>query len=54
MSNDSCASCGDDWKDRPPTSYKDLGLKSISRINGMQLLSEFGKKRIKLMFCMKG
>ena len=48
-----CASCGDDWKDRPPTSYKDIGSKSTPIIFGMQLLSEFGEKRIKLNFCDK-
>lgn len=50
---DKCASCGVQWKSRKPTSYKDLGSKSIPMISGMQLLSEFKTKRIKLMFCDK-
>lgn len=52
MNNDSCASCGDSWKSREPTSYE-TGAKSISIISEMQLLSHHGKKRIKLMFCDK-
>jgi len=55
MSNqvlEECASCGNYWKSRPPTKY-DISAKSIPMIFGMQLLSEFGKKRIKLMFCDK-
>lgn len=51
--NQQCASCGDEYKNRKSTSYKDLGSKSIPMISKMELLSEFGKKRIKLMFCDK-
>ncbi len=52
MSIDSCASCGDDWKNREPTIHN-TGAKSIPMIFGMQLLSEHGKKRIELNFCDK-
>ena len=47
-----CASCGDEWKSRKPTRYN-TGTKTIPFIFGMQLLSEFGAKRIVLMFCDK-
>lgn len=47
-----CASCGEEWKTRKPTSY-DTGAKSIPIVFGMQLLSEFGAKIIKLFFCDK-
>lgn len=50
--NQQCVSCGDEWKNRKLTSYT-TGAKSIPIIFGMQLLSEFGKKRIKLFFCDK-
>lgn len=49
----SCVCCGDDYKTRKPTSYKDLGSKSTPIIFGMQMLSEFGAKTIKLLFCDK-
>ena len=47
-----CVCCGVQWNDREPTIHS-TGAKSIPMIFGMQLLSEFGKKRIKLMFCDK-
>ena len=47
-----CVCCGPEWNDREPTSYE-TGTKSIPMIFGIQLLSNFGKKRIKLMFCDK-
>lgn len=50
---DQCAACGVQWITKKPTSYKDLGSKSIPIIMGMQLLSDHGKKRIKLFFCDK-
>jgi len=49
---DKCAACGVEWKNRESTIY-DKGVKSNPIIGSMQLLSEFGKKRIKLMFCDK-
>jgi len=45
-----CVSCGDEWYNRKPTSYPN-GVKSIPIITGMQLLSDFGKKRINLVLC---
>ena len=45
-----CVSCGNDWKSRKPTRY-DTDTKTIPMIFEMQILSEFGKKRIKLIFC---
>ena len=49
---DNCVCCGVQWISRPPTRYN-TGAKSIPMIYGMQLLSEFGLKRIKLYFCDK-
>ena len=52
LKTNNCVCCGDDWKSRPQTRY-DTGEKTTPIISGMQLLSEFGQKRIKLMFCDK-
>lgn len=49
---ENCAACGEQWKNRKPKVYS-TGAKIIPMIFGMQLLSEFGAKRIKLMFCDK-
>ena len=52
QNKDLCASCGDEWKNRKPEIYG-YGAKTTPTIFGMQLLSEFGAKRIKLYFCDK-
>jgi len=49
---DKCASCGDDWKTRKGEVFP-KSAKTIPKIFGMQLLSKFGRQRIKLLFCDK-
>ena len=49
--DDHCVVCGLDWKNRKPTTYADLGSKSISFVSGYQLLSKFGRQKIKLTLC---
>ncbi len=52
MNKDSCAACGNQWKNREPEkTFTDK--KSIPMISGAQLLSHHGKKTIKLKFCDK-
>jgi len=50
--SDSCAACGDQWKTRKWEVFSS-SAKTRPMIFGMQLLSDHGKKRIKLMFCDK-
>jgi len=50
--SEQCAACEDQWKTRKGKVFS-TGAKTIPMIFGMQLLSKFGKKRIKLMFCDK-
>lgn len=52
QNKDSCAACDDEWKTRKGEVYS-TSAKTIPMIFGMHLLSKFGKKRIKLMFCDK-
>ena len=52
MTEDSCAACNMEWKSRKGEVFL-TGAKTTPMIFGMQLLSEFGAKRIKLMFCDK-
>ena len=49
---DSCAACGDQWKDRIGDVFS-TGAKTIPFVSSFQLLSHHGKKRIKLFFCDK-
>lgn len=49
---DDCAACGNQWKTRKGKVFS-TGAKTVPMIFGMQLLSDHGKKRIKLMFCDK-
>lgn len=49
---DNCAACGDQWRTRKGEVYS-TGTKTVPMIFGMQLLSKFGRQRIKLMFCDK-
>ena len=50
---DKCASCGNSWESRKDESYRDLGSKSISKIHGIIMGSNFYKKNIQLYFCDK-
>lgn len=47
-----CASCGDEYKSKKGEVFP-KSAKTVPMIFRMQLLSHFGKKRIKLMFCDK-
>ena len=46
----SCVCCKHDWKDRKPTPYT-TGAKSIPFVTKMQLLSKYGRQKIKLALC---
>lgn len=48
---DNCTCCGEEWKNRKNTSYKNLGSKSRSFVSNYKLLSKFGRQKIKLTFC---
>lgn len=50
--NDQCAACGDQWKTRKDKVLPS-GAKTVPMIFGMQLLSDYSKKRIQLAFCDK-
>ena len=50
--NSNCVCCGDDYTNMKPTSYP-TGAKSIPFVSEMQLLSKYGKQKIKLAFCDK-
>ena len=52
MLNDSCASCGEQWKTRIGDVFS-TSAKSIPFVSNFQLLSHHGKKTIKLVFCDK-
>ena len=56
MSKTLCAACGEQWKDRESTLYKNgenPDTKSTSMIHGIILASNFYKKKIQLYFCDK-
>ena len=48
---DNCVCCGEEWKNKKNTSYKNLGSKSVPFVSNYQLISRFGQQRIKLTFC---
>ena len=49
-----CVVCGDDWQDRKPEKYPDLGSVSIPFILNFSLFTtKKRKRRVKLSFCDK-
>ena len=49
--SEECAACGLEWKNRKPTSYPNLGSKSIPFVSNFRLIESIKGEHVNLQFC---